>query len=345
MASVRSAGRIPLAAHLLLVGVDIPRAPWVAVARGIFADADATDGEPLCPLAAWIYVFAHAAYRDQPGYDPPIVRGQYVTTAGRLAQEWQWSRTHVRNQLRKWVRRGMIEARSCGRCTVITVCNYERYQSTLLTHQRRTDHAPIMHQRCPKLAEDNQEVAGQMDQSCTNHTPTVHQSCPATKEQKNKTTIALISADADILAPAGAGAVLPACDLATAAGRKRAWPAQSALPLDDGGRSVYPAEFAAFRAAYPFADRRCVPGASYGAWRAVVIRATGLAERVEAAARGYARTVRDPTYTKNATTWLRAECWAVDASPAERPVASVAELFGGIPLAPVGADDVDDVPW
>lgn len=121
------------------------RAGWVALHRSIFDDAP----RPFCEGFAWAYTFAFATYRDRPDYSPPLTRGQLATTAGKLATAWGWERQRVRDTLRRWERAGQISTQGAGRCTVLTVVNYDVHQSVEKVPQPRPNRAPTTPQPCP----------------------------------------------------------------------------------------------------------------------------------------------------------------------------------------------------
>lgn len=290
---------------------------WFAVSREIFDHEDLRDG-PLCSVAAFEWLVAKAAYHARPDFCPPLERGQYATTQTKLATAWEWSVSAVKSKLRKWERKGLITTNGVGRCTIVTIVAYEKWQGT---HPEK------------------------VTQTSSKRDPSVTQTSSATKRHDDTMTRSVeTSANASVLATAAAEPV--PVDLTTKSGRRRHWPAKAKLPKVDG-RSVYPVEFERFRDAYPFPAKRCQPGATYPTWRKVVVEAEGLADELVTAANAYAKERgcdRDGAqYTKNATTWLNAESWATPAASESKRVADD-DMWGGIPIAP-DCGPVDDVQW
>ena len=319
---------------------------WFAVSREIFDHEDLRDG-PLCSVAAFEWLVAKAAYHARPDFCPPLERGQYATTQTKLATAWEWSVSAVKSKLRKWERKGLITTNGVGRCTIVTIVAYEKWQGTHpeKVTQTSSKRDPSVTQTSSKLVEAKQRVAEQMTQTSSKRDPSVTQTSSATKRHDDTMTRSVeTSANASVLATAAAEPV--PVDLTTKSGRRRHWPAKAKLPKVDG-RSVYPVEFERFRDAYPFPAKRCQPGATYPTWRKVVVEAEGLADELVTAANAYAKERgcdRDGAqYTKNATTWLNAESWATPAASESKRVADD-DMWGGIPIAP-DCGPVDDVQW
>lgn len=57
-----------------------------------------------------------------------IRRGQFITSIGKLADRWKWSRERVRRYLKLLERDGMITRKSDTFKTTITVVNYGKFQ-------------------------------------------------------------------------------------------------------------------------------------------------------------------------------------------------------------------------
>lgn len=59
-----------------------------------------------------------------------LKRGQFITSQVKLAKEWRWSRYKVQSFLDTLVACNMIEVLPTRRYTVITIVNYDKFQST-----------------------------------------------------------------------------------------------------------------------------------------------------------------------------------------------------------------------
>ena len=287
---------------------------WFAVARGVFAHGDVRRG-PLCDVAAWLELVSRAAYRDSPRHDPPLARGQLVTTAGALASAWGWERGEVRNALARWERAGLIECRSLGRATLVTVVGFERWQGASPASETTKTDAPTVRQPCANRAPKEASVSNGLQDEYANRAPTVRQPCATIIEQENKEqrTRATIGQAAS---PLGDASAPP--DPSTKAGRARLYPPLAALPRE-GTRYVYPEPFERFRAAYPDSARRAPGPATYRDWRALVVAGADPEALVRAATGHaiesggkFARRAHGPSG------WLRSGEWEALADAAPR---------------------------
>jgi len=100
--------------------------------------------EPFCEKLAWIWLIEAASYEPHQmrirGSQKIIAikRGQLVTANRVLAEKWTWSVNRVRRFLENLKIHGMIDTQSDTLHTIITICNYDKYQATL----RNTNTAP-----------------------------------------------------------------------------------------------------------------------------------------------------------------------------------------------------------
>jgi len=69
-----------------------------------------------------------------------IKRGQLVTSELKLMKKWKWSKTKVRNYLLTLQKDNMIIKESDSKKTMITICNYDKYQFTETTEKLRENH-------------------------------------------------------------------------------------------------------------------------------------------------------------------------------------------------------------
>lgn len=119
----------------------------MAVGRGVFAvdrgvfDHPMFKREPLCEIAAWIWLLREAQWEDKRvrvgNSVIPLKRGQLAHSRRHLAREWQWDESKVRRFLLKLKKEAAIRPSYDFETTVITICNYDDYQ-----FRRPTDDPP-----------------------------------------------------------------------------------------------------------------------------------------------------------------------------------------------------------
>ncbi len=106
---------------------------WYLMHRG-WLDNPAFKPEPLTEREAWLWLIENAAYEDTVacvrGQPAKICRGSLSFSLRFLAQAWGWDDpVRVRRYLRRLENWGMIALSTVTKQSVITLCNYERYQS------------------------------------------------------------------------------------------------------------------------------------------------------------------------------------------------------------------------
>lgn len=81
---------------------------------------------------AWFWIVAHAAWKptkhDARGHTITVDRGQLCAGREYLAKEWGWSPSAVERFLTRLETEQMIERKTGQMKTVITICNYDKYQ-------------------------------------------------------------------------------------------------------------------------------------------------------------------------------------------------------------------------
>lgn len=89
--------------------------------------------EPYCRRAAWAWLIESARYQDGDvdiaGKTVPLKRGQLSHSTRFLAAAWGWSEAGVRRFLERLKTDALIDAATDAGQTVITLCNYEKYQA------------------------------------------------------------------------------------------------------------------------------------------------------------------------------------------------------------------------
>jgi hypothetical protein len=69
-----------------------------------------------------------------------IKRGQFMTSQVKLAKRWKWSRAKVQRFLNGLKTVQQIEHQTSTQYSLITICNYERYQSPEKESEHQTEH-------------------------------------------------------------------------------------------------------------------------------------------------------------------------------------------------------------
>lgn len=98
-------------------------------------DHDVLNVGPYDRRSAWMWLITHAAWKDKrvnhKGRPLELKRGQVLVGRAFLANTWQWSEQNVRTFVHLLVAEGMAEInQSSGHfANVLTICNYDKYQS------------------------------------------------------------------------------------------------------------------------------------------------------------------------------------------------------------------------
>jgi hypothetical protein len=123
---------------------------WFAVDRAIW-DHVAFADETFSEREAFLSLVSDAAYtpwKVRIGSDAvEIQRGQLSHSLRFMATKWKWPEPRVRRYLERLKKHGIIlmevwsknDARGDARQTVITICNYEKYQSHIPEGDARSD--------------------------------------------------------------------------------------------------------------------------------------------------------------------------------------------------------------
>jgi hypothetical protein len=113
-----------------------------AVDRGIW-DHPSFANEPLTEREAWAWLIGEASFKARTRRIGSVVlelkRGQVAASLRFMANKWQWSEPRVRRFLRRLKTDAMIDVATDAGITVITVCNYNKYQKVSLPSNAATD--------------------------------------------------------------------------------------------------------------------------------------------------------------------------------------------------------------
>lgn len=133
----------------------------VAIARGLF-EHPAFAPEPFTEREAWQWMIAFAAWRETRARVGRSVielkRGQLAYATRFLAEKWKWkSEGRVRRFLKRLKTASMIDVLATREATLITICNYDKWQFGRRTDEVENDaqtDAQATHRR-RKEEEDN----------------------------------------------------------------------------------------------------------------------------------------------------------------------------------------------
>ena len=110
----------------------------VNIARSIWEDT-AFKSEPMTEREAFMWLIMEASWKPREyrvgRHVVELQRGELASSVRYMAEAWQWSKSRVARYLERLRDRGMIQNRdrsgtaSGTAITVISVCNYEEYQS------------------------------------------------------------------------------------------------------------------------------------------------------------------------------------------------------------------------
>ena len=104
---------------------------WMA--RG-WMDHSLFRGEPYSKAQAWCWLIEKAAWKRHRiaigGKEIFLRRGQLSYSTRYMAKAWGWSEAKVRRVLRLFQKWSNIDAATDAGQTVITICNYDKYQAT-----------------------------------------------------------------------------------------------------------------------------------------------------------------------------------------------------------------------
>lgn len=103
-----------------------------AVHRGIW-EHTSFDDEPFTQREAWIWLISEAAYRPfkkrVAGHVIELKRGQVCHSLRFIADAWGWTLAKTRRFLERLKTDAMIDTQTDTGVTVITICNYNKYQT------------------------------------------------------------------------------------------------------------------------------------------------------------------------------------------------------------------------
>jgi hypothetical protein len=110
-----------------------PTGGWIKVHRKTWSDPIFGKGR-YSYREAFLYLVSTARFTAGAvgfrGNIYKLKRGQLITTKPWLASKWHWHRNTVRKTLNLWQDAGMISMRGSYGHTIISILNYNKYQSS-----------------------------------------------------------------------------------------------------------------------------------------------------------------------------------------------------------------------
>ena len=116
---------------------------WIAIDRKLLDSAIWNTGEAFTKGQAWVDLLLSANYEDTEqfiGYEViKIPRGTYMTTIRDLSKRWDWSTSKVLNFLHFLEKQKMLTLKANTKKTLISIVNYENYQSEKNTKKTQSE--------------------------------------------------------------------------------------------------------------------------------------------------------------------------------------------------------------
>lgn len=107
-----------------------------AIDRGVWDHDYLADPQPFSRREAWIWLLSEAAWKPHRrrimGRQIELARGQLAASYRFMASKWRWSEARVRRFVSGLISEAMVDAKADAGLTVITICNYNKYQRVSL---------------------------------------------------------------------------------------------------------------------------------------------------------------------------------------------------------------------
>lgn len=104
---------------------------------------------------AWTDLLLRASHDDQKepvGMDLIVIKkGQVLTSQLQLSIDWKWDRSTVRSFLKMLQKDRMIFVKATTKYTILTICNYDNYQSKRPTKQQQDNNKTTTRQHIQPL--------------------------------------------------------------------------------------------------------------------------------------------------------------------------------------------------
>ena len=128
---------------------------WIKLHRKILDCSIWNSREPFDKRSAWIDILLSASHKDLNlmigGIDEKIPRGSFMFSIEKLCDRWGWSRNRVKRFLALLERKQMIETKRTNKGTLISVLNYNAFQSVEEVAEKETEISDA-HETAKKVA-------------------------------------------------------------------------------------------------------------------------------------------------------------------------------------------------
>lgn len=133
---------------------------WFKLHRG-WADSMDFAKEAFTEREAFLWLIENAAYEPHTRYvngaAVPLERGQVLASQRTLGDIWKWGRQRVRGFIAKLERLGSITQNLTHGLTILTVCNYAKYQDDQPTDQPSGNPAATQRQPIKEEGKEGKE--------------------------------------------------------------------------------------------------------------------------------------------------------------------------------------------
>lgn len=107
---------------------------YIAISRDIWDHPDLAGDEPFTKREAFMWLIAEASWKERRVRRGRTVvdleRGQLAHSVRFIASAWGWSKSAGHRFLKNLEKRDMVRTVSGTDATIITICNYDKYQGT-----------------------------------------------------------------------------------------------------------------------------------------------------------------------------------------------------------------------
>lgn len=143
---------------------------WVRTSRSII-DHPLFAGEAFSKRDAWQWIIIKAAWKDtshRVGNDlHNVPRGSVFVTIRQLMKEWQWGNTKVSGFLKALEKQDMVQIENKTGKTLITVCNYSKYQDAEDFPRQEQDANQDKNKTAARQEQDTKETNKQNNNNTT----------------------------------------------------------------------------------------------------------------------------------------------------------------------------------
>lgn len=108
---------------------------WIKLHRSLL-ESEIYGLKPMCPIGAFVDLLLRANHKDNPWLGKNIMRGQLWTSKRKLQSCWRVRRDTVDQYLSCMQGLGMIDVQYFSNGLMITVSNYDKYQTNADASQR-----------------------------------------------------------------------------------------------------------------------------------------------------------------------------------------------------------------